>query len=330
MKKTITVVLTFMFLQTSMFGWHESFSVDATPSLDGSVVSDMTWTWWGWGGVEVTGGDLVMTIPDPGTDPFDIDSNWLQIDQTTDPNGVITPTNAEIWIKMKFEREGGSVMGDQFHTCVAIDPDFLTNFGVYTAAIHQQAGVGGYFFATDEFSGPVSSEAVGYNTWFWEKITVVDDTVSVWAFADGDTPSADPQHVFTTDNVASPAATLIIVGAFDDDSTSLHISDIYYNESPDLGIDDDAILANGFDLSQNYPNPFNPVTNISYTVPVTGQVKLSVFNVLGEEVSTLINNVVTSGTHSATWNAGDMPSGVYFYSIEATGFTQTKKLLLIK
>ncbi|HJL74015.1 MAG: T9SS type A sorting domain-containing protein [Candidatus Marinimicrobia bacterium] len=330
MKKTITTMITFMILQTSMFGWHESFSVDTTPALDGSVVSDMTWTWWGWGGIEVTDGDLVMTAPDPGTDPFDIDSNWLQIDQSTDSNAEITPEDAEIWVKMKFVREGGSIMADQFHVTVDVDPEFLTNYGVYTAAIHQQAGVGGYFFATDEFSGPVASDAVTYNSWFWEKIVTSGDTVRMWIFADGSSPSEEPQHVFTTDNVSSPAATMILVGAFDGDSTEIHITDIYYNESPSLGIDDNVNIAKGYELNQNYPNPFNPVTNISYSVPEAGQVKLAVFNVLGEEVSTLVNNVVTPGTHIATWNAGSMPSGVYFYRIEAGSFTQTRKLLLIK
>ncbi|HBN45840.1 MAG TPA: T9SS type A sorting domain-containing protein [Candidatus Marinimicrobia bacterium] len=330
MKKTITTVAAFMALQTSMFGWHESFSTDATPSMSGALTSDMTWTWWGWGGIEVTGGDLVMTIPDEGTDPFDIDSNWLQMDQTTDPNGEITPEDAEIWVKMKFVREGSSVMPDQFHVTVAVDPEFLSNYSVYTAAVHQQAGMGGYYFATDQFSGPVVSDAVTYNSWFWEKIVTNGDTVSMWIFADGSSPSEEPQHVFTTDNVSSPAPTMIIIGAFDDDSTEIHITDVYYNESPDLGIDDNVNIAHGYELSQNYPNPFNPETHITYTVPTTGQVTLAIYNVLGEKVSTLVNDVMTPGTHTTTWNAGNMPSGVYFYRLDAGRFSQTNKVLLIK
>jgi len=271
-----------------------------------------------------------MTIPDEGTDPFDIDSNWLQMDQTTDPNGEITPEDAEIWVKMKFVREGSSVMPDQFHVTVAVDPEFLSNYSVYTAAVHQQAGMGGYYFATDQFSGPVVSDAVTYNSWFWEKIVTNGDTVSMWIFADGSSPSEEPQHVFTTDNVSSPAPTMIIIGAFDDDSTEIHITDVYYNESPDLGIDDNVNIAHGYELSQNYPNPFNPETHITYTVPTTGQVTLAIYNVLGEKVSTLVNDVMTPGTHTTTWNAGNMPSGVYFYRLDAGRFSQTNKVLLIK
>jgi len=314
-----------------MYGWHESFSVDATPNLAGQVSSDLTWVWWGWGGIEVTGGELIMTVPEPGTDPFDNNSCWLQIDQSTDPNAVITPTDLELWMKIKVSTTGTPTDGDQFHIALAIDPDFLTNLNVYTAAVVPVInGVGSYYFALDQFGGPVTSEAVAYNTWFWEKIVINGDSVSVWTFADGSSPTNEPQHTFTTDNVTNPAPMLVLAGVLADDSSAVHISDVYYNEAPVLGIDDNPTITNQYQLNQNYPNPFNPVTHISYLVPKAGLVKLGVFNVLGEEVATLVNNVVTPGQHSVVWNAENMPSGLYFYRIEASSFAQTKKLLLIK
>ncbi len=331
MKKTITTVAAFIVLQTSMFGWHESFSTDATPEITGALTSDMTWNWWGWGGIEVTDGDLVMTVPDEGTDPFDFNSCWLQIDQSIDANAAITPTDAEIWIKMKFETVGTPTNNDQFHTVVAMDPDFLTNFNLYnTAVLPAVNGVGGFYLATQEFSGPGITADIAYNTWFWQKIVVTGDTISIWAFADGSSPSDTALHVFIADLGVDPAASLIIAGVFDDDSSALHVSDIYYNEAPALGIGDNPAIASGYELSQNYPNPFNPVTHISYTVPTTGQVNLTIYNVLGEEVSTLVNTVITPGTYTAIWNAGNLPSGVYFYRLEAGRFSQTNKLLLIK
>ncbi|MFQ6677068.1 MAG: T9SS type A sorting domain-containing protein [Fidelibacterota bacterium] len=331
MKKTILAVITIMIIQTTIFGWHESFSTDATPAITGAVNSDMSWTWWGWGGVEVSGGELMLTVPDPGTDPFDNNSCWLQIDQSTDANAPITPTDSEIWIKLKISTTGTPTDRDQFHVAIAIDPNFLTNLNVYTAAVSPViSGVGSYYFQLDQMGGPVINDAIVYNQWFWKKIVTKGDTVSVWAFADGSAPTDTAQFVFTTDNVTDPAPMLVLVGVFDDDSSALHIDDVYYNESPPLGIDDNASIAKGFELNQNYPNPFNPVTHINYTIPEIGPVKLAVFNVLGKEVSTLVNMVVTPGTHSAVWDAGDMPSGVYFYRIEAGSFTQTRKLLLIK
>ena len=85
-----------------------------------------------------------------------------------------------------------------------------------------------------------------------------------------------------------------------------------------------------YNLSQNYPNPFNPTTNISYTLPKTGNVKLVVFDILGREISTLVNGVKTAGTHVVNFNASNLSSGVYFYRIEAGDYTATKKMMLVK
>ncbi len=83
-------------------------------------------------------------------------------------------------------------------------------------------------------------------------------------------------------------------------------------------------------LGQNYPNPFNPTTGISYQLPQAGNVKLGVYNLLGMEVATLVNGFREAGIHSATWNATGMPSGVYFYKIEAGNFSRTLKMVLQK
>ena len=83
-------------------------------------------------------------------------------------------------------------------------------------------------------------------------------------------------------------------------------------------------------LEQNYPNPFNPNTKIKYTVPQTSQVQIKVFDVLGREIEILINGKKTSGTFELTWNAANLPSGVYFYQLRAGDFMQTKKMILMK
>ncbi|HRE10906.1 MAG TPA: PQQ-dependent sugar dehydrogenase [Ignavibacteria bacterium] len=85
-----------------------------------------------------------------------------------------------------------------------------------------------------------------------------------------------------------------------------------------------------FSLSQNYPNPFNPVTSIKYEIAQNGFVTLKIFNVLGMEISTLVNQTKRQGTHEVTWNASDFPSGVYFYELSAGEFKQRKKMILIK
>ena len=85
-----------------------------------------------------------------------------------------------------------------------------------------------------------------------------------------------------------------------------------------------------YNLSQNYPNPFNPSTTIRFDIPRESFVKLEIFNVLGEKVSTLISKSMQAGKYEYTWNAGAFPSGVYFYRLSTKNFVQTKKLLFIK
>jgi hypothetical protein len=84
-------------------------------------------------------------------------------------------------------------------------------------------------------------------------------------------------------------------------------------------------------LAQNYPNPFNPSTTIAFAIPVKSQVTLKIFDILGREIATLMNNeIVAAGNHTKQWNAANMPSGVYFYKLQARSFTATKKLVLMK
>ena len=100
----------------------------------------------------------------------------------------------------------------------------------------------------------------------------------------------------------------------------------------------DEILENipsKFSLSQNYPNPFNPVTKLDYNLPLRSKVNISIYNVLGQEIKTLVNGVKEYGYHSVTWDGRndlgkDMSSGVYFARITSKGFTKTRKMLLVK
>ncbi len=85
-----------------------------------------------------------------------------------------------------------------------------------------------------------------------------------------------------------------------------------------------------FRLEQNYPNPFNPSTVINYSLHVNSHVRLSVFDLLGREVAQLVNTEKPAGSYSVTWNALNVPSGVYFYRLSAGNFTETKKMLLEK
>ncbi len=89
----------------------------------------------------------------------------------------------------------------------------------------------------------------------------------------------------------------------------------------------------GFSLAQNYPNPFNPSTTIEYVLPNVGtrhDVSLQVFNLLGEEIRTVVHEAQTAGTHRIQFNAEGFPSGIYFYRIQAGSFTSSRKMLLLR
>jgi hypothetical protein len=91
-----------------------------------------------------------------------------------------------------------------------------------------------------------------------------------------------------------------------------------------------AVVPNDYNLAQNYPNPFNPSTTIRYSVPQSSQVIIKVFDILGNEIETLVNEQKSTGTYEITWFAGNLPSGVYFYRLQAGNFVETKKMILMK
>jgi hypothetical protein len=89
-------------------------------------------------------------------------------------------------------------------------------------------------------------------------------------------------------------------------------------------------IVTGFFLSQNYPNPFNPKTVISYQFPVAGNVTLKVYDILGNEVAKLVDEFKHAGTFEISWNAGNVPSGVYFYQLKTEAFVETRKMILLR
>jgi hypothetical protein len=105
---------------------------------------------------------------------------------------------------------------------------------------------------------------------------------------------------------------------------------ISYNDLTVTGVGTDNSFPKKFSLQQNYPNPFNPSTSIKFTIPESGFTTLKVYNILGNEVTTLISEVLTQGAFTVTFDATDLPSGVYFYTLVSNNSTVTKKMMLLK
>ena len=168
--------------------------------------------------------------------------------------------------------------------------------------------------------GPPQTSAVEGIT--FEMRVEIGDTVgnnnSVTRNPDGDTTALDPfrQHLRVNDAYFSPGTTI-------DGALWLSL------------VDQRAPVPELFSLRQNYPNPFNPVTNIEFKLPVTSDVRLSIYNFVGQEINTLVNERTAPGTYRVTWNGlnshgQQVSTGVYFYRLETDQFMDTKKMVIIK
>jgi hypothetical protein len=99
---------------------------------------------------------------------------------------------------------------------------------------------------------------------------------------------------------------------------------------PATGIGAESSAPRAFALHQNYPNPFNPSTVITYDLPAAANVRLTVFNLLGQEVATVVQERMDAGTHHTSFNGAGLPSGMYLVRLQADGFTQTRSMLLVR
>jgi len=116
----------------------------------------------------------------------------------------------------------------------------------------------------------------------------------------------------------SPAGTRPDIGAFES------------NFNRPVGVESDLSIPSEYKLSTNFPNPFNPTTTIEYSLPISGDVSLIVYNLLGEEVTRINNGTKPAGNYSVSWDASNFASGIYFYRLQAGDFVQTRKMVLLK
>ena len=154
-----------------------------------------------------------------------------------------------------------------------------------------------------------------------------DSTFSMSPIAPGDTLYTSV-HVFTDlINIAS-AHIQVQVGTFNNPTVRSTL-DFTFTTDPSVSVNEDNLI-NTYFLCQNFPNPFNPSTSIEYYVGEPGLVRLKVYNVLGVEVASLVNEQQNAGNYTIDFDAAKLSSGVYFYSLSVNNFTQTKKMILEK
>lgn len=160
-------------------------------------------------------------------------------------------------------------------------------------------------------------------------------TDSVATTPDFLTPPLDPGdtlltslHVFTDMVSIGTAHVQIEVGTFRNPSNRF-VLDFICSTDPAVSVSDNQMV-NTYQLYQNYPNPFNPSTRINYKVGEPGLVQLKVYNVLGVEVASLVNEHKSTGEYFADFKASNISSGIYFYTLTINNFKQTRKMILEK
>lgn len=161
------------------------------------------------------------------------------------------------------------------------------------------------------------------NTWYEYDFTANDVTDSLkWEFTTPQSPDERPRAIaFSLDGKTA------YIGCFG--QTGYPLIQKVVNTSVDVKPDPNTTVTN-YDLSQNYPNPFNPTTEIKFTVAKEGFVTLKVYDVLGKEVANLVSEQMPAGAYTVDFNASDLSSGTYIYTLSVNGVSISKKMMLLK
>ncbi len=142
---------------------------------------------------------------------------------------------------------------------------------------------------------------------------------------------AGPTFFDLAQAIALDGSNNVIVTGYTVDIGVSYWTTVKYAQVPVTSVEDErAPVPTEYVLSQNYPNPFNPSTTIRFDLPKAGLVTLKVYNLLGEEIETLVSEHRPAGSYTVNWTAGGLTSGVYWYRLQAGEFTETKKLVIIK
>jgi hypothetical protein len=308
---------------------HIAFTTKMYYSLEGliSVYASQIWHW---------GSNYGYYSPIRAVSSDYINANWAAdlgdwqlILQR--PNLSIDPTNGDLYVSYQFHdtiswSEGGIPVADAW-VAKSVDSGVSWSEGINVT----ETGIGDTMVAAGECQHErdiTLAETVTYSDGTgYLHMSYVFDLDAGGAVGTNPTgiPTLNPvyyQRIPVNDIPATPL--------WDNQHPVLHVDSSGIPQPVSVG-GGGAQLPESFTLYQNYPNPFNPATKIQFDLASAATVKLSVFDILGREVSTLVNNeTLSGGTHVVEFDAGNMPSGIYMYRLEAGGLSESRKMILMK
>jgi hypothetical protein len=250
--------------------------------------------------------------------------------------------------------------GDPFAIADSSNVPFYTNglgnhdgaFPLGKPSIGRSQMHGYLFVAFAATSGEIWTQTADSTAYFAVHFMVSTDGGATWTDPEVITPSGPPVLDWRYPSIVPVSP----VSALDDDVITIHmtmqgdtipgsnfgasgtgmplaVSAQYYHFTTDIlvvGVDEDPVIVNEFDLEQNYPNPFNPGTLIKYSLAEGSNVTLKVYDVLGNEVAVLVNSNQEAGSYDVDFNASNLASGLYIYTLNTGNFTSSKKMMLLK
>jgi hypothetical protein len=204
----------------------------------------------------------------------------------------------------------------------ATTPTFTSSYILQTYLFGDGTGNKFRFAVRDATNGIEASQWYTMDWVGWKLINwdMANDPVVAWV---GNGILEDPMRIDSYQITFEPG---------NENTGELYFDDLRVVNKTTVGVDDEEIsgIPSDYILEQNYPNPFNPSTQIRFGIPQSGFVKLDIYNLLGQKITTLINEEMSSGYHSVDFNAEDISSGVYVYTLSVNDFVTSKKMVLLK
>jgi hypothetical protein len=279
--------------------------LDFQYSLDATTLTNGTW-------VDVNELDFIGPIATATAGALDGNAlgNYIELQATINLN---VASGALLWFRWQDLNDTGNDHG------LAIDNFLIDNLLPVELTSFSATTIGNNV----KLNWNTATEVNNYGFEVERKVGSLQSTVGNYkriGFVNGNGNSSSPKDYSFVDNKVSTGKYSYRLKQIDNDGQ--------FEYSKSIEVDMSGVKK--FELSQNYPNPFNPSTTIKFNLPEAGMVKLTLFNILGQQIRTIVNEFKESGTHTINFDASDLNSGMYIYKIESGSFVQTRKMTLIK